>query len=53
VYLQPQDNLYFEAGGRPVAVYDYDLVLERVAVDDGAGGRATCVETPKDVVQCV
>lgn len=29
-YLQPQDPAFFEAGDRPVAVYDYDWLLERL-----------------------
>jgi hypothetical protein len=28
-FLQPQDPLYFEAGDRAVAVYDYTYAYER------------------------
>ena len=27
-FLQPQDALYFETGGRAVAVYDHEYALE-------------------------
>lgn len=50
VYLEPRDNLYFNASGRAVAVYDYDLQMRRVAAPRGA---TACVQTPKDVVQCI
>ncbi|CAG9467093.1 unnamed protein product [Pedinophyceae sp. YPF-701] len=29
-YLQPQDQLYFDAKGRAIAVYDYDVTMCRV-----------------------
>ncbi|GAQ79771.1 hypothetical protein KFL_000380040 [Klebsormidium nitens] len=47
IYLQPQDELYFEAGNCAVALLDYALVLQRV--DPGQD----CVLTPKGVTQCV
>jgi hypothetical protein len=28
-FLQPQDPLFFDAGGKAVAVYDYALRLQR------------------------
>lgn len=30
-FLQPQDRMFFEAGNRPVAVYDYKYTYTRVA----------------------
>jgi hypothetical protein len=53
VYLEPRDALYFKAGGHPVAVYDYELELVRTEVADTLGRPVACVETPKDVVQCI
>lgn len=50
LYLEPRDQLYFEARGRSVASYSYDLTFTRVAAPEGA---TACVETPKDVVQCI
>jgi len=29
-FLQPQDPLYFDAGGKAVAVYDYALTMQKV-----------------------
>jgi hypothetical protein len=49
LYLEPRDQLYFSARGRAVAAYDYELQLERVAVE----GATACVETPKQVTQCI
>ncbi len=49
VYLSPYDALYFEAPNTAVGIYSYDIALTRVLRTDGAA----CVETPKDVVQCV
>jgi len=55
VYLEPRDQLYFEAGGRGVAVYDYQFVMERVPppADAAELGAVACVLTPKNVTQCV
>ncbi|KAI8464780.1 MAG: hypothetical protein J3K34DRAFT_439122 [Monoraphidium minutum] len=50
LYLEPRDDLYFQARGRAVAAYDYELSYRRVAAPSGA---TACVETPKDVVQCI
>jgi hypothetical protein len=50
LYLEPRDTLYFSARGRAVAVYDYSQAWARVAAPQGA---TACVETPKDVVQCI
>ena len=53
MYLDPRAPLYFKANGRAVAVYEYELSMVRQTTEDGAGGRVVCVQTPKDVVQCV
>lgn len=53
VYLDPRHPRYFNAAGRAVAIYRYSLVMSRVATPTGDGGSVTCVETPKDVVQCI
>ena len=53
VFLNPQDNQYFQAANQAVGIYDYDCTLRRVATPDGSGGVAVCVETPKGVTQCV
>jgi hypothetical protein len=50
LYLEPRDALFFEARGRAVGVYDYTQEWVRVAAPEGA---TACVETPKDVVQCI
>jgi len=50
IYLEPRDDLYFRARRRAVAVLDYDLVFTRVKAPEGA---TVCVETPKDVIQCI
>lgn len=50
LYLEPRDDLYFSARGRAVAVYDYEQVYTRVAAPEGA---VACVETPKQIVQCI
>jgi hypothetical protein len=50
LYLEPRDELYFSARGRAVAVLDYELQYTRVAAPEGA---TACVETPKDVIQCI
>ena len=49
-YLEPRDALYFRAAGRAVAAFDYELALARAPAPRGA---TACVETPKDVVQCI
>jgi len=44
VYLQPQDDLYFDASNRAVAVYDYDLFLQRTSTgscEQGPGPKET------------
>ena len=54
LYLQPQQQHYFEAAGRAVAVYDYTFSMRRVPPPaDAPPGAAACVPTPKSVVQCV
>lgn len=53
VYLDPRNPRYFNAGGRAVAIYRYSLSLSRVPTPTGDGGTVTCVETPKDVIQCI
>ncbi|KAK9812649.1 hypothetical protein WJX72_001250 [[Myrmecia] bisecta] len=53
VYLQPQDQLYFNALGRAVALYDYDLDMRRAPAPADAVGATACVQTPKDFVQCL
>lgn len=54
LYLNPQDELFFQAGNRGVAVYDYDFEMERVpSPADAPPGAVACVTTPKDVAQCV
>lgn len=49
VYLTPNPNnregaLYFETGGRAVALFDYSFKMSR---------SGDCVETPKGVQQCI
>ena len=54
LYLQPQQPLYFEAGGRAVAVYDYSFTMRLVPPPaDAPGGAVACVPTPKSFVQCL
>nr|QFB70720.1 chloroplast hypothetical protein 3 [Chlorella ohadii] len=54
LYLQPQEPRFFEAGGRAVAVYDYDYIMRRVPPpEDAPAEAAACVLTPKSVWQCV
>lgn len=54
VYLDARAPLYFQAAGRAVALFEYDLTMERVAPDpDAPFGAVACVPTPKDVVQCI
>ena len=54
LYLQPQEQLYFEAGGRAVAVYDYAFSMRREPPEaDAPFGAVACVPTPKQVVQCI
>lgn len=54
VYLEPRDQLYFQAGGQAVAVYDYELEMRRVAAPADAGpGVKGCVQTPKGFTQCL
>ncbi|CEM11634.1 unnamed protein product [Vitrella brassicaformis CCMP3155] len=50
VYLTPNPNnregsLFFQTGGKAVALYDYAFEMERTA--------DRCVVTPKQVVQCI
>jgi hypothetical protein len=54
VYLTPQDARYFDAINAAVALYDYDLTLEREerGGEGEGGGPLVCVQTPKDVTQC-
>lgn len=54
LYLQPQEPLFFQAGGRAVAVYDYTFTMTRVPPEaDAPAGAEACVQTPKQVFQCV
>ena len=55
LYLQPQEARFFEAGGRAVAIYDYEYTMRRVPPpeDAAAAAAAACVLTPKAVWQCV
>ena len=56
VYLTPQAERYFDALNTAVALYDYELVMEReetTATEGQGGGTLVCVQTPKDVVQCL
>ena len=45
-FLQPTDSLYFDALGKPVALFDYDYQLKRIAKDIalGNGRRAACLD---------
>jgi hypothetical protein len=48
-----QAPLYFEALNVAVALYDYDMEMERVGTQQAGGGpELACVLTPKDVTQC-
>ena len=51
-YLTPQDADYFVAFGRPVEVDDWSFTMVRRETPGVAAG-VVCVETPKDVIQCV
>lgn len=42
-----------QAFGRAVAIYDHDLEMRRMAAPEDAPGAAACVQTPKDMVQCL
>ncbi|KAL4421566.1 hypothetical protein ABPG75_010857 [Micractinium tetrahymenae] len=54
LYLQPQEERFFQAAGRAVAVYDYRFNMRRLlAPEDAPPGAAACVQTPKAVWQCV
>lgn len=54
LYLQPQEERFFQAAGRAVAVYDYRFRMQRLpAPGDAPLGAAACVQTPKAVWQCV
>lgn len=54
IFLQPQDPLYFETGSDAVAVYDYEFLMERVGPPIDAPAEAVaCVQTPKQVFQCI
>lgn len=54
VYLTPQAERYFDALNTAVALYDYELVMDREeSVATEGGGTLVCVQTPKDVVQCL
>ena len=54
LYLQPQDPLFFKSSGKAVCVYDYGFTMAREPVrgDDPSGAEA-CVDTPKQVTQCI
>lgn len=55
IYLEPRDPLFFQAGGRAVAVYDYSIEMRRreAPEDARAMGAVACVLTSKGVVQCL
>lgn len=54
LYLQPQEERFFQAAGRAVAVYDYRFSMRRLPPPgDAPSGAAACVQTPKAVWQCV
>ncbi len=54
VYLDPMKPLYFEAARKATALYDWRLEMHRVAAPaDAPQGAVACVETPKDVIQCI
>lgn len=54
LYLQPQEERFFQAAGRAVAVYDYRFRMTRLPPPgDAPPGAAACVQTPKAVWQCV
>lgn len=55
VYLEPRDSLFFQAGGRAVAVFDSQADMRRMPPpeDAAAAGAQACVLTPKDVIQCI
>jgi hypothetical protein len=60
VYLTPNPNsregvLWQQVSGKAVAVYDYELDMERSLEEFQQEGSKTfrpCVKTPKDVIQC-
>lgn len=53
LYLQPQEERFFQAAGRAVAVYDYRFSMRRLPPPgDAPSGAAACVQTPKAVWQC-
>jgi hypothetical protein len=54
LYLQPQEDKYFEALGRAVAVYDYTFRMTRLPPpEDAPPGARACVVTSKGVAQCL
>lgn len=54
VYLTPQDPAYFDVANAAVGVYTYTINMRRNTADSPDGGpRLACVETPKEVVQCI
>ncbi len=54
LYLQPNDQLYFQAAGRAVAIYDYEINMKRVPLpEDAPRGAQACVQTPKQFAQCL
>lgn len=54
LYLQPQDPLFFKSSGKAVCVYDYGFTMAREPVkEDDPSGAEACVDTPKQVTQCI
>jgi len=54
LYLQPQDQLYFQSGGRAVAAHEFTYEMTRLPVPvDAPRGAVACVDTPKFVAQCI
>lgn len=61
VYLTPNPNsregiLWQQTGGRAVALFDYEMEMERLKDDvpmtNGQVQQRACVKTPRDVIQC-
>ena len=49
----PQDIMSFQAGGRAVAFYNYELDMVRRPPPSDAVGAIACVATPKGFTQCL
>ncbi|MEW5302499.1 MAG: hypothetical protein WDW36_005279 [Sanguina aurantia] len=56
IYLDPRQPRFFEADGRAVAAYGYDLQMWRTPLAETASvflRAKACVETPKGFTQCM